>query len=144
MEESAAVIERLGLRTHPEGGLYAETWRADAADGERASGSAIYYLLRAGERSAWHRIDAVETWHYYAGDPLALSIAAGSGEVAATVHRLGGDVLAGERPQVVVPTGAWQAAVSLGAWTLVGCTVSPAFRFEGFEMAAPDWQPGPR
>ena len=144
MEDSADVIERLGLQPHPEGGFYAETWRADAADGERAPGSAIYYLLRAGERSEWHRVDAAETWHYYAGDPLALSVADASGEVAATVHDLGPDVLGGEKPQIVVPTGAWQAAVSRGAWTLVGCTVSPAFEFAGFELAAPDWKPGPR
>jgi predicted cupin superfamily sugar epimerase len=144
MEDSADVIEQLGLQPHPEGGFYAETWRADASVGERAPGSAIYYLLRAGERSAWHRVDAAETWHHYAGDPLALSVADASGEVAATVHDLGPDVLGGEKPQIVVPTGAWQAAVSRGAWTLVGCTVSPAFEFDGFELAAPDWKPGPR
>ena len=143
MDDSAAIIERLGLGPHPEGGYYVETWRADAVAGERAAGSAIYYLLRAGDRSAWHRVDAAETWHYYAGDSLALSIAAGSGDEVATEHEVGPDVVAGQRPQVVVPTGTWQSAVSLGAWTLVGCTVSPAFEFAGFEMAPPGWEPGP-
>ena len=144
MEDAAAVIERLGLAPHPEGGHYVETWRAEADDGERPAGSAIYYLLRAGERSAWHRVDAAEAWHYYAGAPLALSIAPGSGEETAAVHELGPDVGGGQLPQVVVPVGAWQAAVSLGDWTLVGCTVSPAFEFDGFEMADPEWEPGPR
>jgi predicted cupin superfamily sugar epimerase len=99
-------------------------------------------LLQVGERSHWHRIDAAEMWHHYSGAPLRLSIASGSGNQSATVHVLGSDLSQGERPQVVVPTGDWQAAESLGDWTLVGCTVSPGFRFEGFELAEPGWEPG--
>ena len=127
---------------HPEGGYYAETWRAEAEPGERPSGTAIYYLLRRGERSRWHRVDAAEAWHYYAGDPLALSIAAPSGDKPAQQHVLGPDLEAGQRPQLIVEPGEWQSASSLGEWTLVGCTVSPGFRFEGFELAEPDWEPG--
>ena len=130
------------MSVHPEGGHYVETWRASAADGERPSGTAIYFLLRAGERSEWHRVDAAETWHFYAGAPLELSIAPGDGITGATHHRLGIDLAAGERPQIVVPAGDWQAARTLGDWTLVGCTVSPGFRFEGFELASSGWEPG--
>lgn len=137
-----AVIEALELAPHPEGGWYRETWRADAAPGARAAGSAIYYLLDVGEVSAWHRVDAAEIWHFYAGAPLALTTSP-DGHDAACAH-LGPDLGAGQRPQLVVPVGVWQSAVSLGAWTLVGCTVSPAFDFEGFEMAPPDWRPTPR
>ncbi len=137
---AADVINRLGLQPHPEGGHYAETWRHTPADGGRGSGTAIYYLLAAGERSHWHRVDAAEIWHYYAGDALALSISE-DGESSETLV-LGPDLAAGQRPQQVVPAGAWQSAQSLGEWTLVGCTVSPAFEFEGFEMAPPDWRPG--
>ncbi len=122
------VIERLGLRPHPEGGWYAETWREPAAEGERAASSAIYFLLRAGETSRQHRVDATEVWHWYAGDPLELAI----GDVS---RLLGPDLAAGQRPQLVVPAGTWQSARSLGAWTLVGCTVAPAFEFAGFELA---------
>jgi predicted cupin superfamily sugar epimerase len=142
MSDVNAIIATLGLRPHPEGGYYAETWRAEAATGERSAGSAIYYLLRAGERSAWHRVDAAETWHYYAGDPLRLSIATASGEDPAQIHELGPNLAAGQRPQVLVPAGDWQSAVSIGAWTLVGCTVSPGFSFDGFELADPGWEPG--
>jgi predicted cupin superfamily sugar epimerase len=144
MNDVDTIIERLGMTPHPEGGYYVETWRADAGASERSPGSAIYYLLRAGERSHWHRVDAAEVWHYYAGDPLELSIAATSGHVKPERFVLGVELASGHRPQVVVPAGDWQAARSLGAWTLVGCTVSPAFRFEGFELAEPDWEPGPR
>ena len=142
MPDADSVIEALGLQPHPEGGHYVETWRADAADGERPAGTAIYYLLRAGERSHWHRVDAAEAWHFYAGEPLALSIAAASGHEAPVRHVLGTDLAQGQRPQVIVPAGDWQSAEPLGAWTLVGCTVAPGFRFEGFELAAPDWEPG--
>jgi len=142
MPDVDTIIAELGLQPHPEGGLYAETWRADARAAERPSGTAIYYLLRAGERSHWHRVDAAEAWHFYAGDPLALSIASGSGAELPQRHVLGTDLIAGQRPQLIVPAGDWQAAESLGAWTLVGCTVSPGFRFEGFELAARDWEPG--
>ena len=142
MPDADAIIKALGLRPHPEGGYYAETWRAEAGAGERPPGTAIYYLLRAGERSHWHRVDAAEVWHYYAGDPLALSMARGTGDEPAARHVLGPDLAEGQRPQLVVPAGDWQAAESLGAWTLVGCTVSPGFDFDGFELAEPDWQPG--
>jgi predicted cupin superfamily sugar epimerase len=133
------IVDVLKLRPHPEGGLYAETWRADANSGERAAGTAIYFLLRAGERSQWHRIDATEIWHYYAGDPLELLISA-DGRTIETA-RLGPDLAAGERPQLVVAAHAWQAARSLGAWTLLGCTVSPGFEFAGFELAPTGWEP---
>lgn len=143
MTDAETVITALGMAPHPEGGYYVETWRADAGAGERPAGSAIYYLLQAGERSHWHRVDAAEAWHYYVGDPLVLSIAAASGEEAPQRHVLGPDLAAGQRPQVLVPAGDWQSAASVQGWTLVGCTVSPAFRFETFELAAPGWEPGP-
>jgi predicted cupin superfamily sugar epimerase len=133
------LIERLGLQPHPEGGWYAETWRAEAPAGERPSGTAIYYLLAAGQRSHWHRVDAAEIWHHYAGAPLRLRVQAGDAP-SATV-RLGPDVAAGERPQALVPPGAWQSAEPAGAWTLVGCTVSPGFTFDRFELAPPGWEP---
>jgi predicted cupin superfamily sugar epimerase len=126
------VLARFALEPHPEGGAFRETWRDEYS-------TAIYFLLRAGERSGWHRVDAVEIWHHYAGAPLELAIAPG-GEPLAT-HRLGADLAAGEQPQLVVPAGAWQSARSLGAWTLVGCTVSPPFSFERFELASPGWEP---
>jgi hypothetical protein len=134
-----AIIEHLGLQPHPEGGWYAETWRHDPGDGDRAAGTAIYYLLAAGQRSHWHRVDATEVWHFYAGDPLRLRIHHGDGPTDDVV--LGTDLAAGQVPQAVVPPGAWQAAEPTGAWTLVGCTVSPGFTFEGFELAEPDWSP---
>jgi uncharacterized protein len=129
---AADVIHLLALTPHPEGGHYRETFRdAHMIDGRSAS-TAIYYLLARGERSHWHRIDAVEVWHYYAGAPLALGIA----EAGVTrVVRLGPDLAAGEQPQAVVPTGSWQSAESLGDWTLVGCTVAPGFEFSGFTLA---------
>lgn len=142
MRDPDTIIAELGLRPHPEGGYYAETWRAATGAGERPTGTAIYYLLRAGERSHWHRVDAAEVWHHYDGDPLALSIAPGSGAEAAERYVLGPDLAGGQRPQLVVPAGDWQAAEPLGAWTLVGCTVSPGFEFEGFELAEPEWEPG--
>ena len=135
------VIAALELAPHPEGGWYRETWRAEAAPGERASGSAIYYLLDAGDFSHWHRVDADEIWHWHAGGPLALSLSPNG--VDAHALRLGPEIAAGQRPQAIVPKGVWQSATSLGAWTLVGCTVSPAFEFSGFELAPPDWRPSP-
>ena len=135
------VIELLGLLPHPEGGAYRETFRAPAApssDNERGASTAIYYLLRAGETSAWHRVDADEVWHHYAGAPLELVLSDGQGR---TVLELGKDLAAGERPQAVVPAGVWQSARPLGDWTLVGCTVAPAFQFSGFEMAPAGWEP---
>jgi len=105
----------------------------------RAVSTAIYFLLARGERSHWHRVDAVEIWHWHAGAPLALDIAAASGPRERIM--LGNDLAAGERPQGIVPAHAWQAARSLGDWTLVGCTVAPGFEFATFELAAPDWEP---
>jgi len=137
---SADIIARLELRPHPEGGHYRETFRDSAGDANgRSLSTAIYYLLRRGERAHWHRIDAVEVWHYYAGDPLTLRIAH-DGSAPHTV-RLGPDVVAGERPQAIVPVDAWQSAESTGDWTLVGCTVTPGFEFAKFEMAPKDWSP---
>jgi uncharacterized protein len=137
------VVDRLGLQPHPEGGWYAETWRAESPPRDRATASAILYLLAAGDQSHWHRVDADEIWQFSAGDPLELRIAMADTEGSSPVeaHRLGADVLAGEAPQVVVPAGAWQAARPLGEWSLVGCIVSPAFRFDGFELAPPGWEP---
>ena len=132
------IIERYGLAPHPEGGHYRETFRAFADDGGRGAVTAIYYILRAGEISAWHRIDAVEIWHYHAGATLRLDLSLDG--VETTSRRLGtGD---GALPQVAVPVGAWQSARSEGAWTLVGCTVAPAFEFAGFELAPTGWRPG--
>ena len=136
------IIRQLGLQPHPEGGHFVETFRAPAArpeDGARSPGTAIYFLLRAGERSHWHRVDADEIWHHYAGAPLELSM---SDDGRGVRHlRLGTDFGIGELPQAVVPRTVWQAARSLGAWTLVGCTVSPGFDFKGFELAPPGWAP---
>jgi predicted cupin superfamily sugar epimerase len=139
-EVSAAdVIRLLDLRPHPEGGYYRETFRDPRQDADgRSLSTAIYFLLAAGVRSRWHRIDTVEMWHWHAGAALALRIAEDNG--VATV-RLGTNLAAGERPQAVVPAGAWQAAESLGAWTLVGCTVAPGFEFSSFEVAPKDWAP---
>ncbi|MEO1192054.1 MAG: cupin domain-containing protein [Pseudomonadota bacterium] len=141
-EEAQALIQRLGMQPHPEGGHFVETYRAPAGEGERAAVTAIYFLLQVGEVSHWHRVDAVEIWHWYAGAPLVLTISENGHDAAA--HNLGPDFNAGQKPQLVVPAKAWQAAESLGAWTLVGCTVSPGFEFSGFELAPPDWRPMPR
>jgi len=129
------IITVLELAPHPEGGFYRETWRHAADGGGRGAGTAIYFLLRGEDDNRWHRVDAAEIWHHYAGAPLELWI---EGER----HLLGKDLAAGERPQVIVRAGAWQRARCTGAYTLVGCTVSPAFTFAGFELAAPGWEPG--
>lgn len=128
------IIARLGLIPHPEGGHYRQTWIAEAEPGVRPAGTCILFLLSAGERSHWHRVDAVEIWHFYAGAPLHLSIAA-SDEGPRQDHVLGPDLERGANAQIIVPRDHWQAAQSLGDWTLVGCTVSPAFQFEGFTLA---------
>ncbi len=156
------VIRLLDLRPHPEGGHFRETFRdlpdsrgfpfARAEDSKnppplagegreraRAASTAIYFLLARGERSRWHRIDAAEVWHYYAGAPLKLEIARGEGRIEQVT--LGSDLAGAERPQAVVPARAWQAAETLGDWTLVGCTVAPGFEFTGFELAPAGWQP---
>ena len=129
--DAARIIEKLGLQPHPEGGWYRQTWVGPGAG--RASGTAILFLLKAGERSHWHRVDADEIWIFNAGAPLVLAL----GEAVAREIVMGPDVLGGQEVQVVVPKGWWQAARSTGAWTLVTCTVSPGFRFEGFELAGP-------
>jgi len=128
------------LQPHPEGGWYTETWRAPVADGGRSTSTGIYFLLRAGERSHWHRVDADEVWLFHDGDPLQLSVSAG--EPPVEHHILGRDLAAGQQPQVVIPSRQWQAAEPLGEWTLVSCVVAPGFRFQGFELADPGWEPG--
>jgi len=128
-------IAELGLEPHPEGGWYRRTWAAPAEAGARPGGSAIYYLLLEGEVSAWHRIDATEMWHFYAGEPLELRRDWGDGRADTLI--LGPEVEAGQRPQAVVEPGVWQTARPLGAYTLVGATVTPAFSFEGFELRPP-------
>jgi len=138
---AAEVIARLGMAAHPEGGWYVETWRApETADGGRPAVSTILYLLAEGDRSHWHRVDAAEVWQWSAGDALELRTWA-DGDAAVTTVRLGGDIAAGDRPQAIVPAGAWQAARPLGAWALAGCIVAPAFAFDGFELAPPGWAP---
>ena len=139
---AAEVIRLLELKPHPEGGHYRETFRDPAGPEGRGFSTAIYYLLDVGETSEWHRVDAAEIWHHYAGAPLVITLSPNGHDASA--HHLGKDLSAGQRPQIVVPAGHWQSATSLGAWTLVGCTVAPGFSFSGFEMAPPDWRPTPR
>lgn len=134
------VIALLKMQPHPEGGHFVETFRDTHPASARDHSTGIYFLLRSGEFSHWHKVDASEMWHWYAGAPLALHISTDG--KAVTTQRLGNDLAAGERPQAVVPPHAWQAAESLGAWTLVGCTVAPGFDFAGFELAPKDWRPG--
>ena len=134
MASARAIIDALGLSIHPEGGWYRETWRAPAAKGERAAGTAIYYLLERGQRSRWHRIDAAEIWHHYAGAPLILTAAEDADGPARDIT-LGPDICAGQRPQYALPPCWWQRARSTGEWSLMGCTVAPGFEFSGFEMA---------
>lgn len=128
------IIEALGLAPHPEGGWFRQTWVAE--DGPRPSGTCIYFLLKAGETSHWHRVDATEIWLFHAGAPLTLRIAA-TAEGPAVMHVLGPDIASGARPQIVVPKDHWQTAETRADWTLVSCTVSPGFLFEGFELAPP-------
>jgi uncharacterized protein len=138
---AADIIARLELKPHPEGGHYRETFRDEGLDESgRSRSTAIYFLLARGERSHWHRIDAVETWHYYAGSALVLQIAEDEDGDQRSV-RLGPNLAAGERPQAIVPAQAWQAAESTGDWTLVGCTVAPGFDFAKFELAPKEWTP---
>lgn len=136
------IVRLLALAPHPEGGFYRETFRDERIVDGRAASTAIYYLLPVGEVSEWHRVDAVETWHFYAGAPLVLTVSPDGHDAQA--RHLGGDLAAGQRPQIVVPAGWWQTATSLGAWTLVGCTVAPGFDFATFELAPPGWRPVPR
>ena len=142
MLSAAEIIRLLDLKPHPEGGHYRQTFRDPRTvhDGTRAASTAIYFLLARGERSHWHKVDAAEGWHYHAGAPLELKIAL---DAQGPVERvtLGPDLVAGERPQAVVPAHSWQAARSLGEWTLVSATVAPGFEFEHFELAPPGWEP---
>jgi hypothetical protein len=134
------IIRLLGLKPHPEGGHFRETFRdmRQVEDGRSAS-TAIYFLLARGERSHWHRVDAVEVWHWHAGAPLELEIAQSEGHIERVT--LGNDLASGQRPQAAVPAHAWQAAQSLGDWTLVGCTVAPGFEFKGYALAPRGWAP---
>lgn len=131
------LIERLGLERHPEGGWFVETWRGSPGLDGRAIGTSILFLLRGHERSHWHRVDATEIWHHHAGAPLELRVVGERGVVAHTV----GDAAVGFAPSAIVPPHAWQSAASTGAWSLVACTVTPGFDFDGFELAPPDWSP---
>ncbi|MBB4231068.1 cupin domain-containing protein [Rhizobium mongolense] len=134
------IIEALSMQPHPEGGWYVQTFR-DGNGEDRGHSTAIYYLLKAGQRSHWHRVhDAAEVWHYYAGAPLALHRSA-DGTGSETLM-LGIDLASGERPQAIIPANWWQSAETLGEYTLVGCTVAPGFEFSKFEMAPMDWKPG--
>lgn len=136
------IVRALGMSPHPEGGWYVETFRDAPGPDGRARSTAIYFLLEAGQVSAWHRVDAAEIWLWHAGGPLALTISEDGARARAV--RLGPDLRAGQRPQAIVPAHAWQTAETLGAWTLVSCVVAPGFEFSGFEMAPPDWFPRAR
>jgi uncharacterized protein len=138
--DAADIIRLLNLAPHPEGGHFRETFRDSRSGGARAISTAIYFLLARGERSHWHRVDAAEAWHFYAGSALALEVAEGE-QGSRRRLTLGPDLIAGQHPQAIVPAGAWQAAESLGDWTLVGCTVAPGFDFAGFELAPKGWSP---
>ena len=140
-ETAQAIIAKLGLAPHPEGGWYGETFRAAQTPGERGTASVIYFLLEPGQRSHWHRVDGAEIWLWHAGSPLLLRMAPGD-EGPVGQHRLGPDVLAGEVPQLIIPTHYWQTAQADEGWALVSCVVSPGFTFAGFELAAPGWEPG--
>lgn len=139
--EAAAIIARLDLVPHPEGGWYRETYRAAAPDGARASATAIWFLLDAGQRSHWHRVDAAEIWLWHAGSPLILQTAPDDAGPVQGVT-LGGDVLAGQVPQHVIAPHHWQAAQADLGWALVSCVVSPGFDFAGFTLAPEGWFPG--
>ena len=137
---AADVIRLLDLKPHPEGGHFRETFRdTRLVEDFRAASTAIYFLLARGERSHWHRVDAVEMWHWYAGAPLELEISQSEGRIERVT--LGNDLASGQRPQAAVPAHAWQAAESLGEWTLCGCTVAPGFEFKRFELAPQGWVP---
>ncbi len=140
MSDAARLIETLGLQPHPEGGWYRETFRQPAPDGGRGLATAILFLLDHGQRSHWHRVDAAELWLWHAGSPIALLIDDGTRGARQEI-RLGGDVLAGEMPQALVPPHGWQAAEARDGWALVSCVVAPAFDFAGFELAPPGWEP---
>ena len=138
--DADAVIAALGLQPHPEGGHYRETFRDSVTDAAgRSASTAIYFLLKAGEVSRWHKVDATEIWHWHAGAPLELGRARPDGPAERLI--LGFDPPSGVLPQGIIPAGWWQQARSTGAWTLVGCTVAPGFDFKGFVLAAPGAAP---
>ncbi len=139
LETAEEIVEKLGLQPHPEGGYFRETYRDPDLTGGRSVGTAIFFLLKAGEVSRWHRVDAAEIWHHYAGAPLELGLSENGKGTETRI--LGTEFQNGHLPQHVIPTGWWQQARSLGDWTLVGCTVSPGFEFSGFEMAQEGWEP---
>ncbi|HEX7784278.1 MAG TPA: cupin domain-containing protein [Sphingobium sp.] len=141
--DAQALIAALDLAPHPEGGWYRETWRAPGADGERAGGTAILFLLEQGQRSHWHRVDATEIWFWHAGHPLQLSVAPGDDGPVSTIT-LGADIVSGEHVQGIIPAGHWQAADAAAGWALVSCTVTPGFEFAGFTLAPPGWEPTSR
>ncbi|MES2119999.1 MAG: cupin domain-containing protein [Pseudomonadota bacterium] len=139
------LIAALDLQPHPEGGWYRESWRAETIGGQRAAASAVYYVMQPGQRSHWNRVDADEIWLWHAGDPIDVSVAeSDAGPVRTT--RLGGDIAAGDQPQLVVPAGRWESAQPAGdgqaGYSLISCVVAPAFEFSGFELAEPGWSPG--
>ena len=134
------IIRLLDLKPHPEGGYFRETFRdTRQVEGNRVASTVIYFLLARGQRSHWHRVDAVEVWHWYAGAPLELEVAQSEGRIERCT--LGSDLASGQRPQAIVPAHAWQEAQTLGEWTLCGCTVAPGFDFGGFELAPAGWRP---
>ena len=138
--DAEAIITTLALVPHPEGGWYRESFRHKSLEGGRGVLTQIYFLLRRGERSRWHRIDAFEVWHFYAGDPLALQVAETEDSPRTIV--LGASFAEGQVAHAVVPAGAWQSATPLGEYALLGCTAAPAFEFAGFELAPEGWRPG--
>jgi predicted cupin superfamily sugar epimerase len=140
VNEARQLIATLGLSPHPEGGWYKETWRAPALSDERSRGTAILFLLEFGQRSHWHKVDATEIWFWHSGHPLQLSIAPEEGAEVKHI-RLGSDIMAGQRPQSIVPASYWQAAHADQGWALVSCTVTPGFEFSGFTLAPPGWSP---
>ncbi|SNY90369.1 hypothetical protein SAMN04515647_0533 [Cohaesibacter sp. ES.047] len=139
MASADEIIAALDMQPHPEGGYFVETFRDDEGSNGRGHCTAIYFLLKAGERSHWHRVDAVESWFWHDGAPLSLKMAENGQNVVE--HNLGPDILNGQAPQAIVPKNAWQSAQSLGDWTLVSCVVAPAFQFEGFTLAPEGWEP---
>lgn len=145
MSSAQEIIKELGLAPHPEGGWYRETWRAATAYGERAPATAIHFLLETGQRSHWHSVDATEIWLWHAGDGIELALAETDHGPIETIV-LGGDVLAGENPQHLIPPHWWQAAQPLSGahgYSLVSCIVSPGFEFSGFTLGEPGWSPAP-
>lgn len=129
------IIKALNLTPHPEGGYYRQTWQADISVG-RAAGTCIYFLLTKDQSSHWHRVDSTEIWHFYAGSPIILRLS-DTDQGPPTEHVLGPNLITGQSPQIIVPVQHWQSAKCQGDWSLVGCTVSPGFEFDGFHLADP-------